>query len=86
VPILKFRTVYTRMQMADYLRAKHPNPEQDGFNSEIPDEELPGCGDSVLIEYADLPPVEEGDVFRDSCPSCKRHNARLEVLDVLREE
>lgn len=68
--------------MTEYIRAKHPNPEQDGFDNDIPDEQLPGCGNSVLIEYQDAPPVEAGDIFRESCPSCKRHDARLEVLDV----
>lgn len=86
MPILKFRTVYGGVQMADYIRALHPNPEQDGFNSDIRDEDLPGCGESVLIEYDDAPPVEEGDVFRERCPSCKHHNARLEVLDIKRGE
>lgn len=72
--------------MADYIRALHPNPEQDGYNDDIPDENLPGCGENVLIEYQDAPPVQEDDVFRDTCPSCKLYDARLEVLNVRRDE
>lgn len=68
--------------MTEYIRALHPNPEQEDMNEDIPDEKLPGCGDSVLLEYDEAPPVEKGDVFRDSCPSCDRHDARLEVLEV----
>lgn len=67
--------------MADYVRAKHPNPEQPDFN-DIASENLPGCGDTVVLEAADIPPVEEGDVFRGRCPSCKRPNARLVTLTV----
>lgn len=72
--------------MTDYIRAKHPNPEQPDYNDDIADEKLPGCGESVLIEYGEAPPVEQGDVFRDKCPSCKRRDARMEVLDVQRDE
>lgn len=70
--------------MTEYLRAKHPCPEQPDYNDEIDPEKLPGCGDLVLIKYEDgeMPPVESGDVLRDRCPSCKRHNARLEVRTV----
>ena len=71
--------------MTDYVRAEHPNPEQEDMSSDIPDEQLPGCGDTVLLEYKDAPPVEGGDVFRDTCPSCKRHNARLEVINLQSE-
>lgn len=72
--------------MADYLRTLHPCPESEGMSDEIPDERLPGCGDTVLIEYQEAPPVKEGDTFRDQCPSCKRMNARLKVLDVHRDD
>lgn len=72
--------------MSEYVRAKHPYPEQSGMNSDLSDRQLPGCGDAVLLEYDEAPPVEAGDVFRDSCPSCKRHNARLEVLAVDADE
>ncbi|WP_121821030.1 hypothetical protein [Halostella salina] len=71
--------------MVEYVRALHPNPEQDGMADDIPDEKVPGCGDTVLLEYDEAPPVEEGDVFRDSCPSCKRHDARLEVVEIRAE-
>lgn len=72
--------------MTDYVRALHPCPEHEGWSDDIPDEQLPGCGETVLLEYRDAPPVEKGDVFRDECPSCKRHNARLETIDVQRNE
>lgn len=69
-----------------YIRAEHPCPEQPNYNSEIPDEQLPGCGDIVVLEYDNVPPVAEGDVFREKCPSCKHHNSRLEVVEVLTED
>lgn len=72
--------------MADYVRALHPCPEQEGMSEDIPDEQLPGCGDTVLLEYRDAPPVEDGDVFRDQCPSCKRRDSRLNVIDVRKED
>lgn len=72
--------------MTEYIRARHPCPEHDGFNDELPDERLPGCGETVLIEYQEIPPVEEGDVYRDLCPSCKNRKSRLEVVEVIVEE
>ncbi|WP_394743076.1 hypothetical protein [Natronococcus roseus] len=72
--------------MVEYIRALHPNPEQDGYNNDISDEKLSGCGDRVLVEYQEVPPIEEGDVFRARCPSCKHRNSRMEVLGVQREE
>jgi len=72
--------------VTDYIRAHHPNPEQPDYNDEIPAENLPGCGDTVLVDADRVPPVKEGDVFRGPCPSCKRHKSRLEVVEVVSEE
>lgn len=68
--------------MAGYIRAKHPSPEAPTYNDSIPDDELPGCGDTVLLQFEDVPPVAKGDVFRNSCPSCNRTDARLEAVEV----
>lgn len=70
--------------MSEYIRAKHPNPENPNYDNDIPKENLPGCGDTVLIEYRDgnSPPVAEGDVFEEQCPSCDWREARMEVVEV----
>lgn len=72
--------------MMDYIRAKHPNPEQPDYNDAIKNEDLPGCGDTVLIKADEMPPVKEGDVFREECPSCRRYNSRLEVVEIVSDE
>jgi hypothetical protein len=72
--------------VTEYIRALHPNPEQPDYNDAINNEKLPGCGDTVLVETDELPPVKEGDVFRDRCPSCRRHKSRLEVVEIVSEE
>jgi len=72
--------------MADYIRALHPNPEQPDYNDAVNTEKLRGCGDTVLIEGDELPPVQEGDVFRELCPSCKQHKSRLEVVEIVSAE
>lgn len=86
MPIVKFRSVYRGVLMADYIRALHPNPEQDNYNDSVSAEKLPGCGDTVLVEADELPPMKEGDVFREQCPSCKRHKSRLEVVEMVSAE
>jgi hypothetical protein len=72
--------------MSKYIRALHPNPERTDYNDNINKENLPGCGDTVLLEDEKTPPVKEGDVFRGQCPSCDHHNSRLETLEILSEE
>ena len=72
--------------MVEYVRALHPNPERLDYNDAINTEKLPGCGDTVLIEADKLPPVKEGDVFREKCPSCTRHDSRLEVVEIVSEK
>lgn len=72
--------------MTEYIRAKHPNPEKPDYNDAINTEQLPGCGDTVLMEADEVPPVQEGDVFRGQCPSCTRRKSRLKVVEIVSEE
>lgn len=69
--------------MTEYIRAKHPNPERPNMSDDFSDEQLPGCGETVVLEYhGSAPPVQEGDRFRERCPYCNGHNARLKVVEV----